>query len=129
MRIPKRYGQSQIAKCPFCGMMSTTVNSQKIPTCIKHKESSLDNLKCACGGYLDLKHGKFGPFFTCFKCGIVNMRKALDVNSGQYNVQGVKTQTSAPVKTQTVQTAQQTQTKQPEKKQQPKSTLRWEDMI
>jgi hypothetical protein len=124
MRIPKKYGQSQIAKCPFCGMMSTTVNSQKIPTCIKHKESSLDNLKCACGGYLDLKHGKFGPFFTCFKCGIVNMRKALDVNSGQYNVQGVKTQTTAPVKTQTTQI---TQTKQPEKK--PKSTLRWEDMI
>lgn len=127
MRIPKKYGQSQIAKCPFCGMMSTTVNSQKIPTCIKHKESSLDNLKCACGGYLDLKHGKFGPFFTCFKCGIVNMRKALDVNSGQYNVQGVKTQTTAQVKTQTVQTAQ--QTKQPQKKQEPKSTLKWEDMI
>lgn len=127
MRIPKRYGQSQIAKCPFCGMMSTTVNSQKIPTCLKHKESSLDNMKCACGGYLDLKHGKFGPFFTCFKCGIVNMRKALDVNSGAYNVQGVKTQTTTSVKTQTIQTTQ--QTKQPEKKQQPKSTLKWEDMI
>jgi len=126
MRIPKRYGQSQIAKCPFCGMMSTTVNSQKIPTCVKHKESSLDNLKCACGGYLDLKHGKFGPFFTCFKCGIVNMRKALDVNSGQYNVQGVKTQT-APVKTQIDQTTQ--QTNQPQKKQEPKSTLSWDNMI
>jgi len=123
MRIPKKYGQSQIAKCPFCGMMSTTVNAQKIPTCVKHKESSLDNLKCACGGYLDLKHGKFGPFFTCFKCGIVNMRKALDVNSGQYNVQGIKTQTTAPIKTQT------TQTQQPQKKQEPKSTLRWEDMV
>lgn len=107
-------------------MMSTTVNAQKIPTCVKHKESSLDNLKCACGGYLDLKHGKFGPFFTCFKCGIVNMRKALDVNSGQYNVQ-VKTQTAAPAKTQVSQTAQQTQ--QSQKKQEPKSTLRWEDMI
>lgn len=126
MRIPKRYGQSQIAKCPFCGMMSTTVNSQKIPTCLKHKESSLDNMKCACGGYLDLKHGKFGPFFTCFKCGIVNMRKALDVNSGQYNVQGVKTQT-APVKTQIDQTTQ--QTNQPQKKQEPKSTLSWDNMI
>ena len=126
MRIPKVYGQSQIAKCPFCGAMSTTVNSQKIPTCLKHKEKSLDNLKCACGGYLDLKHGKFGPFFTCFKCGIVNMRKALDVNSGQYNVQGVKTQITAPVKTQSTQTTQQ---KTQEKKQEPKSTLRWEDMI
>lgn len=123
MRIPKRYGQGQIAKCPFCGMMSTTVNAQKIPTCVKHKESSLDNMKCACGGYLDLKHGKFGPFFTCFKCGIVNMRKALDVNSGAYNVQGIKTQTAA-VKTQT---SSQTQPKT--EKKEFKSSLRWEDMV
>lgn len=126
MRIPKKYGQSQIAKCPFCGMMSTTVNAQKIPTCVKHKESSLDNMKCACGGYLDLKHGKFGPFFTCFKCGIVNMRKALDVNSGQYNVQGVKTQITA-AKTQTTQTSSQTQPKT--EKKEFRSSLRWEDMV
>ena len=80
IHIPKRYGQSQITGCPFCGQQSTTTNSQKIPVCVKHKERELQNLKCMCGSYLDLQHGKFGPFFTCWKCGSVNMRKALELN-------------------------------------------------
>jgi len=80
MRIPKKYGQSQIVKCPFCGQQSTTTNKQKVPVCPKHTGATLDNLKCACGSYLDLKHGKWGPFFLCMGCGPINMRKALDVN-------------------------------------------------
>jgi len=51
-----------------------------VPVCIKHKESELQNLKCACGSYLDMKHGKWGPFFICMNCGPINMRKALEVN-------------------------------------------------
>ena len=80
MRLPKRYGQSQIAKCPFCGQQATTTNGQKVPVCVKHKDSQLQNLKCACGSYLDMKTGKWGPFFICINCGPINMRKALDVN-------------------------------------------------
>ena len=81
MRIPKRYGQSQIAKCPFCGEMATLSNPQKVPVCIKHKNSELNAMKCACGSYLDMKHSKYGPFFVCINCGPINMRKALETNT------------------------------------------------
>ena len=80
MRIPKKYGQSRIDKCPFCGQQSVTVNKQKIPVCSRHKDAVLDNLKCICGEPLDIMHGKFGVFFNCFHCGNMNLRKALEIN-------------------------------------------------
>ena len=80
MRLPKRYGQSQIAKCPFCGQQALAKNHQKIPVCLKHKEKELPPMKCACGSYLDLVQGKYGPFYNCFKCGTINMKKALELN-------------------------------------------------
>ncbi len=80
MRIPKRYGQSQIPKCPFCKEQAITTNKQKLPVCLRHKESVLQELKCSCGSYLDMKHSKYGPFFVCMRCGPVNLRKALDIN-------------------------------------------------
>ncbi len=80
MRIPKKYGQSRIDKCPFCGQQSVTVNSQKVPVCAKHKNSELKNLRCICGEYLDIKHGKYGAFFTCFNCGNMNLKKVLEIN-------------------------------------------------
>lgn len=76
----KRYGQSQIPRCPFCHNQATTTNAQKLPVCQKHTASRLDSLKCACGSWLDLKHGKYGAFFTCINCGTVTMRKALEIN-------------------------------------------------
>jgi len=80
MYIPKRYGQSRQDGCPFCGKLSTTTNSQKIPVCSTHKNSILGDMKCACGEYLDLKNGKFGAFFTCMNCGCISMNKALEFN-------------------------------------------------
>jgi len=76
----KVYGQSGAKECPFCGKASTTQNSQKIPTCRDHKELELLDLKCACGEWLDLKDGKYGPFFICLNCGPVSFQKALDLN-------------------------------------------------
>jgi topoisomerase IA-like protein len=66
MYIPKRYGESK--------------NSQGVPVCKTHVDKLLGDMKCACGEYLDLKTGKFGPYFTCMNCGNINMRKALDMN-------------------------------------------------
>ena len=83
MRIPKRYGESRIDKCPFCGMQATTVNSQKVPVCSRHKNFELENLKCLCGDYLDIKHGKYGVFFSCMNCGNINLKKALEINDVQ----------------------------------------------
>ena len=81
MRIPKRYGESQKNECPICGKAAVTANNQGVPVCMEHKNNSLDNFKCVCGGYLDLKNGKFGPYFHCMNCGNINFRKGIEMNS------------------------------------------------
>lgn len=81
MRIPKRYGESRKDNCPFCGKPATTTNTQAVPVCIAHKKNILENMKCACGRYLDLRKGKFGAFFTCISCGVVSISKALEINT------------------------------------------------
>ena len=81
MRIPKRYGQSKIDKCPFCQKHATTLNKQKVPVCASHKEEMLDDLKCVCGSTLDTLKGKFGVFFSCMKCGNMNLRKVMEINT------------------------------------------------
>lgn len=80
MYIPKRYGQSRIDKCPFCGKQATSVNKQGFPVCIEHKKAIVGEMKCLCGEYLDLKKGKFGPFFNCMKCGNLNIKKVMEFN-------------------------------------------------
>ncbi|MFC1753392.1 hypothetical protein ACFL96_08370 [Thermoproteota archaeon] len=83
MRIPKRYGQSKINKCPFCGIQATFQNPQKIPVCRKHKDFSLSEMRCVCGEPLDLMTGKFGPYFQCMNCGNINFRKGMEMNEGR----------------------------------------------
>ena len=80
MRIPKRYGQSRIENCPFCGKQGVVKNKQGVPVCLKHKDSFLDGLKCVCGEYLDVKAGKWGPYFVCMNCGNINFKKGMGMN-------------------------------------------------
>jgi hypothetical protein len=80
MFIPKKYGQSQIKKCPWCQSIAVAENSQRVPVCFKHKENYFENVKCSCGKFIDLMHGKFGSFFVCINCGIISMKKALEIN-------------------------------------------------
>jgi len=80
MRIPKRYGQSKIEGCPFCGKQSTTVNKQGVPVCIMHKDRELLDFKCLCGDWLDLKNGKYGPYFFCMRCGNITFSKGMEFN-------------------------------------------------
>ncbi|HLC32308.1 MAG TPA: hypothetical protein VJJ82_00615 [Candidatus Nanoarchaeia archaeon] len=80
MRIPKRYGQSQINKCPFCELHATTSSASGVPVCIKHKTEELPNYKCMCGRYLVQMKGKFGVFFNCINCGNMNLRKVMEIN-------------------------------------------------
>lgn len=82
MRIPKQYGQSKIESCPFCGKRALTENEQGVPVCLDHKKSQLNDMRCSCGEWLDLKRGKYGVFFSCIKCGAVNFKRALEMNSG-----------------------------------------------
>jgi len=81
MFIPKRYGQSRIDKCPFCDKHATVMSKQDVPVCLSHKEERLDDLKCVCGSSLETLHGKFGVFFSCIKCGNMNLRKVLEFNA------------------------------------------------
>ena len=48
--------------------------------CVVHKKADLPDLKCVCVEYLDLKKGKFGVYFSCIRCGNVNLKKVLEVN-------------------------------------------------
>jgi len=81
MYIPKKYGQSKTDRCPFCQRHATAMNSQKVPVCQLHKEEVLDNLRCVCGSYLEIMHGKFGVFFSCMKCGNMNLNKVMEINA------------------------------------------------
>ena len=80
MRIPKKYGSSKIEKCPFCDKQATTMNFQKLPVCQNHKNEELPAFRCQCNDYLDLKSGKFGIYFFCFKCGNINYKRAMELN-------------------------------------------------
>ncbi len=81
MFIPKKYGQSKVDTCPFCQKQATTMNKQAVPVCSGHKEETLDDMRCVCGSALDMLHGKFGVFFSCIKCGNMNLRKVLEFNA------------------------------------------------
>jgi len=80
MRIPKQYGSYRRDKCPFCEKQGTTTNEQGVPVCKEHKTEMLD-LKCACGGWLDIRTGKYGAYCHCMNCGNVNMARALSMNT------------------------------------------------
>ncbi|MFH1064027.1 MAG: hypothetical protein V1729_03030 [Candidatus Woesearchaeota archaeon] len=81
MYIPKRYGQSQTNNCPFCGKQATTENKQGFPVCRLHHAAVMDDFKCLCGDTLDIMKGKFGIFFKCIRCGTMNLRKAMEINT------------------------------------------------
>lgn len=80
MYLPKRYGESKIEECPFCGRQSTLKNQQDISVCAKHKDSLLNEMKCVCGEYLETCTGKWGLYFRCARCGNVNKRKVFEMN-------------------------------------------------
>ena len=94
MHIPKRYGESKIEPCPFCGRQAIVRNSQKIPVCKDHKDSVLEDLKCVCGNYLETKVGKFGLYFSCPKCGNMNPKRVLEMNPPKSRVATVPNSSS-----------------------------------
>jgi hypothetical protein len=100
MYIPKKYGQSRVDKCPFCGMQGVFINSQGIPVCTKHKNSQLGPMKCVCGASADLLNGKFGIYFNCLNCGNINARKIFEVNKVEdVNTKGKEIVRDDPAKT------------------------------
>ncbi|NTV24084.1 MAG: hypothetical protein HGA85_06985 [Nanoarchaeota archaeon] len=79
MYIPKRYGQSKVDTCPLCGKRALFKNKDGLTFCEDHKGSSIPEIRCVCGSYLEMKKGKFGAFFVCINCGTINMKRGLDM--------------------------------------------------
>ena len=87
----KVYGQSQETTCTFCENRAIMQTEQKLPCCKDHKSSVLGIIHCVCGNVLDLKHSKYGPFFTCEKCGVLSFSKGMELKEGiNGNVGGFK---------------------------------------
>ncbi len=78
MYIPKKYCSYQKNVCVFCGKTSTVTNAQGLLTCIADQRKTLEEKKCACGEMLELKQGKYGPFFLCRSCGPMSLKKSMD---------------------------------------------------
>jgi hypothetical protein len=76
----KVYGQSQTSLCPFCGSVAMAKNSQNVPTCTKHAQVLIPEVKCVCGRWLVRRESKFGVFFTCDSCGPVSFTKMMQIN-------------------------------------------------
>ncbi len=80
MRLPKHYGESSVARCPFCGEAAYAKNCQGVPVCRAHVGAQLPDLKCVCGGWLDQRESKFGTFYTCMRCGPVSFSRMMETN-------------------------------------------------
>jgi len=90
MRIPKKYGESRFDKCPFCGNRAIAKNKQRLLVCSEHKNFILPDIKCVCGSWLEIRTGKYGPYFFCINCGNLTLRKGLQLL--EHNKSGKKQQ-------------------------------------
>lgn len=97
MYLPKVYGESKVTTCPFCSRGAYSKNPQGIPVCGDHVSSTIENVKCACGQWLDLREGKWGPFFVCSTCGPVNFTKALTMKKEAETAAAIKARTGEDV--------------------------------
>jgi len=70
-------------------MQATTKNNQGIPVCSKHKNASLQDMRCLCGELLELKEGKFGIYFRCERCGNVNAKRVFETNNIKNDVEDI----------------------------------------
>ncbi len=78
-RAPKKYGEYQQKICGFCPKIATTKNEQGLEVCVYHVKQVMDDIKCLCGRWLEIRSGKFGAFFNCINCGNINYTKAMEM--------------------------------------------------
>ena len=77
-RGKKEYGNYKTDSCPFCGKIATQKNEQGVAVCRLHLKEELPERKCHCGKWLELKSGKFGPYFNCIDCGNLSYDKGME---------------------------------------------------
>ncbi len=77
----KTYGSYKTSSCPFCGKIATHQNESGLNVCRDHTKQNIEEIKCACGSWLEQRSGKFGPYFNCLNCGNLNYNKAMEMKS------------------------------------------------
>ena len=40
-------------------------------------------MKCACGEWLEVLSGKWGPYFRCINCGNITFKKGMEMNKSR----------------------------------------------
>jgi hypothetical protein len=75
----KVYGESKQNICVICRKAAFTENEQGLPVCNDHKGQHLEDKKCACGSYMDIKKSKWGAFFLCPNCGPISLSKVMAI--------------------------------------------------
>jgi len=78
-KAKKSYGNYKMVKCPFCSRNATQKNAQGLEVCHVHYKEVLEEFKCICGSWLEVRSGKFGPYFNCMKCGNINYNKGMEI--------------------------------------------------
>ena len=84
MRGRKVYGQSQNTTCVFCEKQATTQSTQGFPACNAHVNATIEDIRCTCGSYLDVKQSKWGAFFLCENCGALSLQKGLSLRDNAH---------------------------------------------
>lgn len=80
-KAKKVYGKSKVVTCSFCGKIATHKSEQGLEVCHAHVGKKLDEIKCACGTWLEQRVGKFGPYFNCLNCGNLNYNKVMEIKA------------------------------------------------
>lgn len=79
----KQYGSYKTDICIVCGAQAFKTNAQGLPTCKRHMETDMPNLRCLCGDPVEIRTGKYGAYAFCMRCGNKNLKKILEMNPEQ----------------------------------------------
>lgn len=80
-RTKKKYGSSKLITCPFCDRIATHKNEQAVAVCHRHSKSTIEEIKCSCGSWLEQRSGKYGAYFNCINCGNINFNKGMELKA------------------------------------------------
>ena len=80
-KTKKKYGEYKRLICPFCSRNATQKNEQGLDVCHLHVKQMMEDIKCTCGKWLELRVSKHGPYFNCLDCGNINFQKGMEIKS------------------------------------------------
>ncbi|PIN74431.1 hypothetical protein COV20_00185 [Candidatus Woesearchaeota archaeon CG10_big_fil_rev_8_21_14_0_10_45_16] len=96
-KLKKSYGEYKKINCSFCERPATQKNTQGADVCYQHIKNQLEEIKCTCGSWLEIRNGKFGLYFNCINCGNLNYQKAMSIK--EITMPKLQKETAVSVKT------------------------------